>query len=241
LSVQVALTHTGSAGAETLTVEVAAASHQFDLVVTFTFADSVVPSLTVHTTFTWSGDPTEEGSPPDMALSLSAPTIVAPTRSPALEPRDESNPDAPCNDRGWPGSAAARGAAPNSAKAPAETTETTAARSPVDDRRGSGPSSPAQPANLTNGIEAAPGPAVANEDLAPEQQSYQKELAVGLRWLHPDWTDTVIARIVGVSRRTLFRWREYVAAKEVQKEAWRPPRGNKTRDGGLEARMDEEG
>src|SRR5438034_909513 len=46
--------------------------------------------------------------------------------------------------------------------------------------------------------------------LTASAAAQRKALALGLRYLYPEITDDEIAQAAGVSRRTLFRWEEYV-------------------------------
>lgn len=68
----------------------------------------------------------------------------------------------------------------------------------------------------------------------------RKALALGLRYLNPDMTDDAIAQAVGVSRRTLFRWEEYVTIKKALREVYKRPRGYKDRQGNIEAWIDDD-
>ena len=60
-----------------------------------------------------------------------------------------------------------------------------------------------------------------------------------MRYFHPDMTDDEIAQAAGVSRRTLFRWEEYVTIKKALRILYKRPRGFKDREGNLEAWFEE--
>ncbi len=74
----------------------------------------------------------------------------------------------------------------------------------------------------------------------PQTAAQRKALAVGLRYLFPVMTDEEIARAVGVSRRSLFRWEEYRKVKQALRTMSNRPRGHKDRDGNLEAWTEED-
>jgi hypothetical protein len=76
--------------------------------------------------------------------------------------------------------------------------------------------------------------------LTKELFPFKKELAVGMRLLHPDWTEQRIAKAVGVSRQTLYRWPAYDAARKAVIRLRSLPTGSKDRDGNMEAWYDED-
>src|SRR5262249_44397880 len=83
------------------------------------------------------------------------------------------------------------------------------------------------------------GPPPAREGLAINA-AQRKALALGMRYLNPEWSDEAIAQAAGVSRRTLFRWAEYNALKKAQRGVFNLPRGYKTAGGDMEAWADED-
>jgi hypothetical protein len=68
----------------------------------------------------------------------------------------------------------------------------------------------------------------------------RKALALGLRYLNPDMTDDEIAQAAGVSRRTLFRWQEYMSIKKALRQLYKRPRGYKDREGNIEGWFEED-
>jgi hypothetical protein len=249
LTVHGASTQAAGQGAGTPTLEVApapdaspvGAGYQFGFEATATLAGFRAPAQTVHGALTLAGGQAGEGFSIEVASSPSLPNGSAPTQSPPNEAGGQAEQDTPRAGRDSPGTVAANGPSCHNAKVAREVTGTDQACPPGESHCVSRPIGPKHRAGLGNGGEGGSRPGVVKEDSPQGHQPFQKEFAVGLRWLHPDWTDAVIARIVGVSRRTLFRWPEYVAAKEAQKELWRLPRGSKTRDGRLEATAEEDG
>ena len=75
----------------------------------------------------------------------------------------------------------------------------------------------------------------AKEADKPAQPELSNE-ALGLTILqqHPDWTNTRIAKEVGVSRTTVYRWKSFKGARQVLREAGKArfPRGQKDADDG---------
>jgi hypothetical protein len=61
--------------------------------------------------------------------------------------------------------------------------------------------------------------------------------ALALLVQHPDWTNTQIAKAVGVNRTTLYDWPRFKAARAAYKRANkdRLPRGCKSQDRDVEA------
>lgn len=99
-------------------------------------------------------------------------------------------------------------------------------------------SSPTDPSDLGNGQGSR---SAGDRDTGLAQTAARrKALALGLRYLYPDLTDDEIAQAAGVSRRTLFRWDEYMTLKKAQRELYKRPRGYKDRDGNLEAWEEED-
>lgn len=75
-----------------------------------------------------------------------------------------------------------------------------------------------------------------------DQQIAASKEALALATLkdHPDWSDTKIAKTIGVSRTTLYDWPDFKKAKEILKQGKTAlPRGNKNKETGIEA-WDEE-
>lgn len=79
----------------------------------------------------------------------------------------------------------------------------------------------------------APEPPAATEP-APELSKEGKALAV--LSVHPEWSDTKIAKVAGCNRTTLYKFKTFVAAREILREGKSDlPRGSKFPDEGMEA------
>ena len=110
------------------------------------------------------------------------------------------------------------------------------------DVSGSGTMSPSLASLLENFGNGAGSRSGGDKDAGLTQMAAQrKALALGLRYLYPDMTDDEIAQAAGVSRRTLFRWEEYMTLKKAQRVVYKRPRGYKDRAGNLEAWTEDEG
>jgi hypothetical protein len=90
------------------------------------------------------------------------------------------------------------------------------------------------------GSAADSSPADEKDASAAPAAAHRKALALGLRYLYPNMTDDEIAQAARVSRRTLFRWDEYVTIKKALRGGHRRRRGFKDRQGNLEAWIDDD-
>ncbi len=76
--------------------------------------------------------------------------------------------------------------------------------------------------------------------LEPERPS-KEVLALVLLSVHPDWSDTQIAKVAGCNRTTLYTFKKFMVAREILREGKNDlPRGSKFPDEGMEA-WDNEG
>jgi len=89
----------------------------------------------------------------------------------------------------------------------------------------------------TGGKEKAAQKAAEAEKPGPETQPKlpPRSMALILRKEHRDWTNTRIAKEVGVERTSLYRWPEYKKLCKLMREQWSLPRGSKDKDGSIEA------
>jgi len=78
---------------------------------------------------------------------------------------------------------------------------------------------------------------VSGDIIEKEQQPKLSSRSIALILLkqEPRWTDTRIAKEVGVSRTSLYRWPEYEMLRKLLRKQWSLPRGSKDKDGRVEA------
>jgi hypothetical protein len=80
------------------------------------------------------------------------------------------------------------------------------------------------------------------ETLAPPVESQTpEERALALLVAHPEWSDTQIAKKVGVSRTSVYRWERFKAARKAMRTTESIPKGTKNgKTGDIEAWSDDE-